>query len=416
MSYHEAHFVNRRTFLGGGAASLALWSLLPKAAIAGTRDPRLLVVVLRGGLDGLAAVAPIGDPDYARLRGSIALPAFGEGAGLTLDGFFSLNGAMPALHGLYQKGEALIVHAVHSPYRARSHFDGQDVLESGLPGVGRTQDGWLNRALAVLPAAGRANPRGLAVGAMLPLVIRGSAPVLSWSPRVYGMPLRESTVARLMDLYAEADPVLARVFAEGMELHRVAAESTTTASPLQASAQTPTARLHREFSEAAQAAARFLSAADGPRIGVLSYNGWDTHANEGPIRGQLAIRLGGLDAGIAALETGMGTAWRDTVAVVVTEFGRTVRVNGTAGTDHGMATVALLVGGAVRGGRVLADWPGLRDQALYEGRDLAPTRDLRSVLKGVLRDHLGLAEAALGASVFPDSLATTSIDGLVARR
>jgi uncharacterized protein (DUF1501 family) len=406
--------VSRRNLLAGSAASLALWGLLPRATIAGTRDPRLLVVVLRGGLDGLAAVAPVGDPDYARLRGDIALPAAGDGAGLALDGFFALNGAMPALHALYRKGEALIVHAVHSPYRGRSHFDGQDVLESGLPGVGRTQDGWLNRALAILPAAGRANPRGLSIGALLPLVIRGSAPVLSWSPSVYGTPLRESTVSRLMDLYGETDPVLARAFAEGMELDRVAEASAPASAPSHVPPLTPAARLNREFTAAAQAAARFLSSADGPRIGVLSYNGWDTHANEGPIRGQLALRLGSLDAALAALEAGMGTAWRETVAAVVTEFGRTVRVNGTQGTDHGMATVALLVGGAVKGGRVLADWPGLREQALYEGRDLAPTRDLRSVLKGVLRDHLGLPESALNAGVFPDSAAVAALDGLLA--
>ena len=134
MSCHEACIVSRRSFLGNGAASLALWSLMPKVALAGTRDPRLLVVVLRGGLDGLAAVAPLGDPDYAKLRGDIALPTSGDGAGLPLDGFFTLNGAMPQLHGLFRNGEALIVHAVHTPYRARSHFDGQDVLESGHGG------------------------------------------------------------------------------------------------------------------------------------------------------------------------------------------------------------------------------------------------------------------------------------------
>ena len=418
MARPEARAVSRRAFLGRGAASLAVWSLLPKAAIAGTRDPRLLVVVLRGGLDGLAAVAPVGDPDYARLRGSIALPVSGEGAGLALDGFFALNAAMPVLHGLYQRSEALIVHAVHTPYRERSHFDGQDVLESGLAGVGRIDDGWLNRALAHLPSGGRANPRGLAVGAVLPLVIRGRAPVLSWIPKVNNVPLHDSTVARLMDLYARTDPVLARAFAEGMEIHRVAeagpAKSAQPGAPGQTPAQTPAARISREFVEAAEAAARFLSAADGPRIGVLSYNGWDTHANEGPIRGQLAVRLAGLDAAISSLHTGMGEAWKDTVAVIVTEFGRTARVNGTEGTDHGMATVALVVGGAVKGGRILADWPGLRDSALYQGRDLAPTRDLRSLLKGVLGEHLGVPNGALASDVFPDSAGAAPLGGLIA--
>ena len=418
MSCRQAQAISRRAFFGGGAASLALWSLMPRSAMAGTRDPRLLVVVLRGGLDGLAAVAPIGDPDYTRLRAAIALPATGEGAGLALDGFFALNGAMPALHALYQKREALIVHAVHSPYRGRSHFDGQDVLESGLAGVGRIEDGWLNRALLQLPAAGQANPKGLVIGPVVPLMMRGKAPALSWMPKVNNLPLRDSTIARLMDLYAEADPVLAKAFAEGMEIGRVADADAPTSAPASAQPQAPVqpqaARLNREFTEAADAAARFMATPEGPRIGVLSYNGWDTHANEGPLKGQLALRLGGLDAAIRALESGMGPAWKDTIVAVVTEFGRTARVNGTQGTDHGTATVALLVGGAVKGGRVLADWPGLRDAALYEGRDLAPTRDLRAVLKGVLRDHLGVPDGALGTSVFPDSTTARALDDLIA--
>lgn len=413
MSCSEACAIGRRAFFRGGAASLALWGLLPKAALAGTRDPRLLIVVLRGGLDGLATVAPVGDPDYARLRGGIALPTAGESAGLPLDGFFGLNAAMPALHALYLKREALVVHAVHSPYRGRSHFDGQDVLESGLPGVARIEDGWLNRALAELPAAGKANPRGLSIGAVVPLLMRGKAPALSWIPKVNGLPLRESTIGRLMDLYAETDPVLAKAFAEGMEISRVA-DAGAAAAGAQAPAQTPAARLTREFTDAAAAAAKFLSTAEGPRIGVLSYNGWDTHANEGPLKGQLAVRLGSLDAAIKALETGMGPAWRDTVGAIITEFGRTARVNGTQGTDHGMATVAVLIGGAVKGGRVLADWPGLREAALYEGRDLAPTLDLRAVLKGVLRDHLGVPGGALAGSIFPDSIKAAPVDGLLA--
>ena len=318
MSCREACIVSRRTFLGNGAASLALWSLMPKVALAGTRDPRLLVMVLRGGLDGLAAVAPMSDPDYARLRGDIALPTTGDGAGLPLDGFFALNGAMPQLHSLFTTREALIVHAVHTPYRARSHFDGQDVLESGMAGVGRIDDGWLNRALANLPDAGRVNPRGLAVGAVVPLVMRGRAPVLSWIPKVYGVPLRESTIARLMDLYAETDPELAQAFAEGMEVHRVADASPDAPMGQPAPGQTLAQRLNRQFTEAAGAAAKFLSTADGPRIGVLSYDGWDTHANEGPVKGQLALRLGSLDAAIAELKAGMGAAWQHTITVIIT--------------------------------------------------------------------------------------------------
>lgn len=417
MSCREAHAVSRRAFFGGSAASLALWSLMPRTAIAGTRDPRLLVIVLRGGLDGLAAVAPVGDPDYARLRGAIALPASGEGAGLPLDGLFALNAAMPALHALYQRRDALIVHAVHSPYRGRSHFDGQDVLESGLGGVAKVEDGWLNRALVQLPSAGAASPSGLAIGPVVPLLMRGKAPTLSWIPKINNMPLRESTIARLQDLYAQTDPVLAKAFAEGMELSRVANADVATSAPAptqpRAPLQAPAERLNREFTEAAEAAARILSTAEGPRIGVLSFNGWDTHANQGPHKGLLAQRLGGLDAAIQAFESGMGPVWKETIVAIITEFGRTARVNGTQGTDHGMATVAFLAGGAVKGGRVLADWPGLKDAALYEGRDLAPTHDLRAVLKGVLRDHLGVPAGALARGIFPDSATAAPIDGLV---
>jgi uncharacterized protein (DUF1501 family) len=412
MACLENMILSRRALLQGGTASLALWSLLPKAAIAGTRDPRLLAIVLRGGLDGLALCAPVGDPDYVRLRANIALAKEGVGASLPLDSMFALNPNMPFLHGLYQKREAFIAHAVHTPYRERSHFDGQDVLESGLPGAGTNNDGWLNRALEGLPHSGRTSTKGLAMGAVVPLVMRGRAPVLSWIPKVYSLPLRESTVARLMDLYAHTDPVLAKALLEGVEINRVA--ETEAATPATSpKSQPPGVRSLREFTDAAEAAARLLSAADGPRIGALSYNGWDTHANEGVVQGQLGNRLAGLDAAIQALHAGLGSAWKETVLVVITEFGRTVRVNGTQGTDHGMATVALLAGGAVNGGRVLADWPGLSDANLYEGRDLKPTTDLRALIKGVLKDHLGIPDGALASSVFPGSTAVKAADGLI---
>lgn len=417
--------LSRRGLLAG-ATSLSLWGLMPRAArAAGGRDPRLLTIILRGGLDGLWLASPAGDPELARLRGRFALTHAGEGAGLPLDSFFVLNPSMPYLHALYTKREALIVHAVATPYRERSHFDGQDVLESGLPGVGRVEDGWLNRALAGLASDGKANPqglakastKGLAMGAVVPLVMRGAAPVLSWIPQTFGVPLRESTIARLMDLYAQTDPGLAKAFADGIAMDKVAlAEGVaSTAKGQQPAAQgPPQPPIMREFVGTAEAAARFLGSADGPRIGVLSYNGWDTHANAGAIKGQLATRLGGLDAAIKAFAEGIGPAWKDTVVVIVTEFGRTARVNGTEGTDHGTATAALLIGGGVKGGRVLADWPGLSDKALYQTRDLKPTRDLRAVLKGILRDHIGIPDKALADAVFPSSAGVPAMDGLLA--
>lgn len=439
MSCQEHIDLHRRRLLLGGGASLALWGLLPRIAAAAGRDPRFLCVVLRGGLDGLSMVAPVGDPDYERLRGPLAIPRAGEGAGLALDNFFVLNARMPFLHGLYQKREALIVHAAATPYRGRSHFDGQDVLESGNGGQGRADDGWLNRALGVLPAAGRVEPtKGLAIGAMVPLVMRGPAPVLSASTRAFNFPLRESTTARLMDLYAQTDPALAKILATGLEIERVGTGGTVMAAASQpakalagkpAAANSPAAapqqavpqaaqpkqgpRAFANFIETAQTAGRFLTADGGPRIGALSYDGWDTHANEGAVKGLLANHLNGLDVALETLHGSLGAAWKETVIVVVTEFGRTARTNGTEGTDHGTATVALVLGGAVKGGRILADWPGLADAKLYEGRDLQPTRDLRTVFKGVLRDHLGLPDAQLASRVFPDSRDAKPIDGLI---
>lgn len=419
MSCTQDRLIGRRGLLKGGA-SLALWGMLPGTAIAGTRDPRLLIVFLRGGLDGLSLVAPVGDPDYVRIRQGLALTKEGPAAGLPLDGMFVLNPSMPYLHSLYKKGEALAVHAVASPYRGRSHFDGQDVLETGLPGVARPEEGWLNRALGAVSAAhgtlGRADPRGLAMGAVVPLMMRGGAPVLSWIPKVNGVQLQASTNMRLADLYNHTDPALAKVLAEGLELDKVGnmmAAASPKPAPL-APGEKPAPKPFRDFIDTAETAARFMSSADGPRIGALSYYGWDTHANEGVVQGQLANRLQGLDAGIKAYAEGMGPAWKDTVAIIVTEFGRTAHVNGTDGTDHGTATVALLIGGAVKGGRVMTKWPGLADKSLFEARDLAPTADLRGIFKGVLRDHLGLDPKVLTTTVFPESVTAEIAAGIVA--
>lgn len=397
--------IGRRAFLAGGA-SLAMWGLLPRIASAsGLREPRLLVVILRGALDGLALAAPVGDPDYERLRGAASMPKAGNG--FDLDGFFALNAAMPHLNALYKAREALLVHAAATPYRARSHFDGQDVLESGLAGVAPVRDGWLNRALQLLPAAeqgkARAEGRGLSIGAVMPLVMRGSAPVVTWMPKVNAMPIAESTMTRLAALYGHRDPALAAALAKTMPDEAAAANGA-------AQVQGPM----RVFVETAETAARFMTAPGGPRIGTLSFEGWDTHANEGAVAGALYNRLAGLDAGINAFKTGMGAAWKDTVVAVLTEFGRTAATNGTDGTDHGTATTALLLGGAVKGGRIVANWPGLSQGKLYEGRDLAPTTDLRGVLKGVLKDHLGLGAPALASAVFPESGGVDATPGLIA--
>jgi uncharacterized protein (DUF1501 family) len=409
------HAPSRRELLLASGALFA-WAYLPKTARAEGRDPRFLTIVLRGALDGLAAVAPVGDPDWVRLRGDKALLIDGANPALKLDDFFALNPAMPELHRLYRAGQATIVHAAATPYRERSHFDGQDVLESGLAKPGATDTGWLNRALGALEPGDRVEPnkrQAFAVGPVTPLIVRGAAPVMSWTPARLP-PATDDTLTRLAELYRHTDPQLARVLEERMGLTAIAKAGGVSMVREKGKQQVPGAQVRAYFAEAAGAAAKFMARPDGPRVGALAFDGWDTHQDEGAVGGRLALLLGALDGALAAIEKEMGPAWRETVVTVVTEFGRTARINGTEGTDHGTATVALLAGGALKGGRVIADWPGLKEASLYEGRDLRPTTDVRAVLKGVLRDHLRVPEAALATRVFPDSLAARPMAGLVA--
>jgi uncharacterized protein (DUF1501 family) len=394
---------SRRALLLGGA-SFAAWAYLPKFARATDgRDPRLIVVILRGALDGLATVAPVGDPDYAGLHGSIALTSEGPHAALMLDSFFGLHPAMPEFARMYKDKQAAVIHAVSTPYRDRSHFDGQDVLESGFAGPGRVQSGWLNRALEALPR-GERGMSGLAVGPTTPLVLRGAAPTVGWAPAALPQ-ADDDTAMRLVELYNHRDPALATALTQGLQLEKSAQGDNMKPKP-----GTNNAGAMRLV---ARGAAKLMAADDGPRIAALAFDGWDTHANEGGPVGRLSQLLSGLDGALAEFESGLGQRWRDTVVVVATEFGRTARINGTEGTDHGTGTIALLAGGAVKGGRVIADWPGLKPASLYEGRDLAPTIDLRAVIKGVLRDHLGLGERVLAETVFPDSAPAKPMQGLV---
>ena len=414
MTFH--HLPSRRAALIG-AGSLFAWSQMPKLARAEGRDPRLLVIVLRGALDGLGAVAPVGDPDWIGLRGDRALVLDGKPPALPLDAFFALNPAMPNLHRLYKAQHATIVHAAATPYRERSHFDGQDVLESGLTRPGTVDTGWLNRALVALASDGQVDVRGsraLGVGSVTPLVVRGRAPVLSWVPQRL-LAASDDTQARLLDMYQHTDPRLAAALDARIRLAAMGPTAASETSMLDGApvAAPGIAAVRAYFAEAAGTAARYLARPDGPRVGAVGFVGWDTHINEGAAIGQLANLLGALDGALAAIETGMGGAWRETVVAVVTEFGRTARINGTNGTDHGTGTVAFLAGGALRGGRVVADWPGLKTTQLFEARDLKPTIDLRAVLKGLLRDHLRLDERVLASAVFPDSTDVAPINDLV---
>jgi uncharacterized protein (DUF1501 family) len=393
----------RRGLLLGGA-SFAAWAYIPKFARGSDgRDPRLIVVILRGALDGLATVAPLGDPDYAGLHGPIALATNGPHAAAMLDSFFALHPSMPEFARMVREKHAAVVHAVASPYRDRSHFDGQDVLESGYAGPGRVQSGWLNRALEALPRGERVMS-GLAIGPTTPLLLRGAAPTVAWAPVALPQ-AADDTAARLVELYKHRDPALAAALSQGLQLDKAAQGDDMKPKP-----GTNGAGAMRLV---ARGAAKLMSADDGPRIAALAFDGWDTHANEGGPVGRLATLLSGLDGALAEFETGLGERWRDTVIVAATEFGRTARINGTDGTDHGTGTVALLAGGAVKGGRVIADWPGLKPANLYEGRDLAPTTDLRAVIKGVLHDHLGVSERVLAETVFPDSANVKAARGLL---
>jgi uncharacterized protein (DUF1501 family) len=417
--------IKRREFLSGAALAAGSVLFTSRIAFAGSATrPRFVFVILRGALDGLTAVPPYADPDYARLRGEVAIAAPGApGGALRLDGLFGLHPSLAFLSESFAAQELIVLHAVASPYRERSHFDGQDVLENGCARAHAVQTGWINRALAALPPdrSARRGELGIALGQNVPLVMRGPAPVASWSPSRLAA-LDEDTLQRIADLYS-TDPILSQRLADALSTQSVADASqdetmmgsTRENSPTQllASREEPKARGGAPYKEVIHATASFLKSDDGPRVAVFDAMGWDTHANEGGAQGQLAARLAGLDAGLRMLKEDLGPVWRDTVVMIATEFGRTAAVNGTRGTDHGTAAAAFLLGGAVHGGRVIADWPGLAQRALYQGRDLAPTMHLHAALKGVLADHLAVPTRALDSAVFPDSAAAKPLQGLL---
>lgn len=390
---------DRRTFLRGALAGGAA-AMLPRCLFANAdTDARFVLVILRGALDGLAAVPAYADGNYARQRGALAITA----PQYKLDGMFGLHPSLTYLHERYRARELVVFHAVASPYRERSHFDGQDLLENGATKPKSAHDGWLNRLLPVLPAAKTAGTDryALALAQNVPLVLRGDARVASWAPS--RLPDTDSdTLQRIADLYS-TDEYFASRLRTALAADSVAGDSMGGGKrdPLNA------------IGAVTAAAGKFLAAADGPRIAVIEVGGWDTHANQGAEQGQLANRLRGLDQGLDSLRAGLAAAWKNTAILVVTEFGRTVAVNGTRGTDHGTATCAFLAGGAVQGGRVITDWPGLATSALHESRDLRPTLDLRSIFKGVLASHLRAAEGQLEERVFPDSRAAPALDSLM---
>jgi uncharacterized protein (DUF1501 family) len=385
--------LTRRSALLGLTAAFTLGRASLALADAPT-DNRLVVFVLRGALDGLSAVQPYGDPQFVSLRGELALGAPGTPDGvLDLGGYYGLHPSLTNLHAMYAAGQATIVHAVAGHYRSRSHFEAQDYLESGADQ--RLSSGWLNRAVATMPAR-HGQEIALTLGLSAPLLLRGPAPVEAWAPERFGGAPGEDFYARLQRLSAH-DPMIGPVLAEGLK-QRGLSPDVGSGGPKQA----------QEIKLAA-AAGQLLARPGGPRVAVLEMQGWDTHAAQLP---RLKNQLKQLDDALGALKTGLGDAWAKTAVLVVTEFGRTARINGTKGTDHGTGGVAFVLGGAVAGGHVRADWPGLGQGRLFEDRDLMPTADVRSIAKGLLAGHLHLGPAAL-AQAFPQSGDAPPMGGLL---
>ena len=399
----------RRFLLGAGA--LAATATIPNTLFAYTGgSSRLVVVILRGALDGLAAVPPFGDPDYASLHRELAIAAPGAADGaLALNNTFGLHPSLSFLHERFAAGELVVFDAVASPYRDRSHFDGQNVLENGLTKPIGTADGWLNRALAALPrGSGRPKAGAVAISQNVPLILRGEAPVISKSPQTTP-DVDEDLLARLADLYSKDDWFSARL-SEAVQTEKMVDGAADSSVMSKGSGQ---AGYPDRVGAVARMASELMRSDGGPEIAVIEASGWDTHANQGGAKGVLATRLTGLDKGLKSLADGLGPLWPQTAVLVVTEFGRTAAVNGTRGTDHGTGGCAFLVGGAVRGGQVIADWPGLRRTALLDNRDLKPTLDLRSVFKAVLDEHMHVDASTLAKRVFPDSSGARPLQGLI---
>jgi uncharacterized protein (DUF1501 family) len=396
--------LNRRAALGLGAAALTF----PSFAFAAASEKRLVVIVLRGGMDGLAAAPPVGDPAYVGARKGLALPRAGANAVLALDSTFALHPRLTNMHAMYRAGELTLVHAVGTPYRERSHFDAQNVLETGAARPFARGEGWLNAALQALPQSTRANrpELGIAIAAQAPLILQGRANVATWS----ASPMKDAdpdTIARLMRLYEARDRELAGALQSAVAANGIAEEG-----GMMEQAGNPR-RAVRALAPTAVIAAGFLKQANGPVACVIEMGGWDTHANQGSDTGLFATNMGFLDDGVAALKRELGPTWRNTAVLIVTEFGRTVAPNGNRGTDHGTGMAAFLCGGAVAGGKVIADWPGLAGGQLLDNRDVKPTTDLRAILAGVLHEHLGVPQAALTQSVFPGASGLALKAGLV---
>ncbi|MDB5498595.1 MAG: hypothetical protein JWP28_2626 [Phenylobacterium sp.] len=407
-------FPSRRGLLATAAGfglSLQLMAVPALAADGALNRRKLIVVICRGGMDGLSVAPPIGDGEYRGLRGSLAL----NDSALPLDGTFALHPQLAAVHALARAGEARIVPAVATPDRARSHFEAQDVLETGAAGVYSTTSGWLNRAVETLSAHRKVD--ALSVGPTAPLILRGKVQTASWSPG-RSVDAEARLPILLQDLYRN-DPLLGPALARGLATETMAKDATAGLEGVQPAAMmggkvgtagAPPQQGRDAARTMGASLAGFMREPGGPTVAAISLDGFDSHANQA---GLLTARLAYLDAVLDGVRSGLGPEWKDTVVVVATEFGRTARANGTGGTDHGTASTALLLGGALKPGGIVGDWPTLKVQALYENRDVTPTLDMRGLFKGVLAEHMGVDRAALENAVFPNSAAAKPVMGLV---
>jgi len=386
----------------GGMALLPLCGGLRVSFAAAPGDARFVFIILRGAMDGLAAAVPYGDKNYVAARGHMALP---KSALVPADNFFALHKGFDSFGGLFKSGEAAIIHAVSTPYRERSHFDAQNMLENGAARPHGARDGWLNRALAVMNVPTKTP--GLAVGQTIPLALQGKVDVGSWSPAGDGLP-PDALLIALQDMYS-GDAAFQSALSQAIGIHDIAGDSKRGGARLRGG----NARGRANMESTIKTIGKIIADPHGPRIATLEIGGWDTHAQQGLESGALANNFATLDAAFGALKDALGPLWSQTVVLAATEFGRTVAGNGTGGTDHGTASCALIAGGRVNGGKVYTQWPGLDKTQLHQGRDLRPTTDLRQVAKAVLQSHLGLAAGDVDRHIFPESGDIRPIEGLI---
>jgi uncharacterized protein (DUF1501 family) len=397
--------MHRRNLLQSAGLSLLSIGQHGWAAAADGGPKRLFVILLRGAVDGLNVVVPYAEAAYYQGRGSIAIapPGKPEGA-LPLDAHFGLHPALKDLLPLWTERNLAFIHAAGSPDPTRSHFDAQLYLENGTPGQGTTRDGWMNRLLSVLPG-----PRGptdaLSIGPIIPQILAGKAPVATLplgSDGAKPVALDQPDLAGAFDRLYMTDDALGKSYREGRMARAQLLGALRSERQSADNGAPPPAGFPRQAARLGGLIRRDASV----RLAAMGLGGWDTHINEGNHKGQLANRLRPLGEGLAALASASGEAWRDTVVLVMSEFGRTVRENGNGGTDHGHGNVIWVLGGAINGGRIYGEWPSLAPAQLYQKRDLAVTTDFRSVLAVVLERHMRLSDAQLTA-VLPDAPAAS---------